>query len=69
MRIAERFSHRITKERKLLIYWQGRQVVALRGARAQKLFAELPGMDPEQEQLALAKATGNFKRGNERSID
>jgi len=26
-------------------------------------------MDPEQQQLALAKATGNFKRGNERPIN
>jgi hypothetical protein len=41
-------------------------VVVLKGARADKLIAGLPGMDLEQQQLALAKATGNFKRGNER---
>ena len=69
MRIAEQFSYRITKDGKILIYWQGRQVVVLKGTRAQKLLAELPGMDPAQEQLALAKATGNFKRGNERLIN
>jgi hypothetical protein len=44
-------------------------VVVLKGARANKLMAGLPGMDSEQRQLALAKATGNFKRGNERPID
>jgi hypothetical protein len=38
----------------------------LKGAQARKLIAELPGMDRGQEQLALARATGNFKRGNER---
>ena len=72
MRIAEQFSYRITKDEKVLIYWQGRQGVILKEARAQKLLAELsglPGIDPEKEQLALAKATGNFKRGNERLVN
>jgi hypothetical protein len=27
------------------------------------IIAELPGMSHEEEQLALARATGNFKRG------
>ncbi len=67
-RITERFSYRITKDRKVLVYWQGRQVVVLKEARAIQFMAGLPGMDPEQ-QLALAKATGNFKRGNERPIN
>jgi hypothetical protein len=38
----------------------------LKGRQAEKLIGDLPRMNPEQEQLALAKATGNFKRGNER---
>jgi hypothetical protein len=38
----------------------------LGGAKAAKLIRDLPGMDDEGRQLALAKATGNFKRGNER---
>jgi hypothetical protein len=41
-------------------------VVVLKGARADKLIAGLPRMDPEDQQLTLARATGNFKRGNER---
>ena len=69
MRIAGQFSYRATKDGKVLIYWRGKQVVVLKGTRAQKLLAELAGMDPEQEQLTLAKATGNFKRGNERLIN
>jgi hypothetical protein len=44
-------------------------VIVLKGTRADKLMAGLPGMDSEQRQLALAKATGNFKRGNEPPID
>jgi hypothetical protein len=66
---GERFSYRITKNGKLFVYWHGtdgkRQIV-LKGARAEKLIGELPGMDHEAQQLALARATGNFKRGNER---
>ncbi len=68
-RIAERFSYRITKDKKVVIYWRGRQVIVLKGTRADKLMAGLPGMDSEQRQLALAKATGNFKWCNEPPID
>jgi hypothetical protein len=62
----EEFSYRITKDRRVFIEWRGRTVTVLKGRQAEKLIAGLPRMSPEQEQLALAKATGNFKRGNER---
>jgi hypothetical protein len=67
----EQFSYRITRNGKLFVYWHGRQgkrEIVLAGARAEKLTSELPAMTPEQQQLALAKATGNFKRGNERPV-
>jgi hypothetical protein len=35
------------------------------GPRSENLIRELPAMTFEQQQLALARATGNFKRGNE----
>lgn len=38
----------------------------LKGPEASKLLRRLGGLDEEQAQLALAKITGNFKRGNER---
>jgi hypothetical protein len=65
----EQFSYRITKNGKLFVWWHGRhgsREIVLKGTRAERLIAELPRMDREQEQLALAQATGNFKRGNER---
>jgi hypothetical protein len=64
----EQFSYRVTKDGKVLVYWHGkagRREIVLKGTRAAKLAAELPGMGHEEEQLALARATGNFKRGNE----
>jgi len=67
----EQFSYRITKNSKLFVYWhgkQGKREIVLKGARAEKLIRELPTMDPKKQQLALAQATGNFKRGNERPI-
>lgn len=67
---GERFSYRVTKDGKVFVYWHGRRgkrEIVLKGARADKLIAELPGMDRRREQLALARVTGNFKRGNERA--
>jgi hypothetical protein len=69
---GEQFSYKITKNGKVFVYWHGthgRREIALRGARGAKLVNELPTMNPEEKQLALAKATGNFKRGNERQSD
>jgi len=65
----EQFTYRITKNGKLFVYWHGangKREIVLKGARAEKLIRELPGMDGDEQQLALARATGNFKRGNER---
>ena len=65
----ERFSYRITKNGKVFVYWhggRGKREIVLKGARAERLIEELPTMNPDERQLALARATGNFKRGNER---
>ena len=67
----EQFSYRITKNGKLFVYWHGKQgqrEIVLAGARAAKLISGLPTLLPEQQQLVLARATGNFKRGNERPV-
>ncbi len=65
----EQFSYQITKNGKLFVYWhgkQGKREIVLKRTRAEKLISGLPAMTSEQQQLALAQATGNFKRGNER---
>ena len=67
----EQFSYRISRNGKLFVYWHGangKREIVLKGARAERLSRELPGMSAEGQQLALARATGNFKRGNERRI-
>ena len=67
----EQFSHRITKNGKIFVYWygkQGKRESVLKGVRAARLISDLPTMNPEEQQLALARSTGNFKRGNERLV-
>ncbi|MBA2597330.1 MAG: hypothetical protein H0T18_05025, partial [Chloroflexia bacterium] len=41
-------------------------VTTLAGKDAVRFLARVDGAGAEQAQLAMAKATGNFKRGNER---
>jgi hypothetical protein len=65
----EQFSYRITKNGKVFVHWhgtRGRREIVLKGTRASRLIRDLPKMNPEEQQLALARSTGNFKRGNER---
>ncbi len=60
------FSYRVGKDGKVFITWHGKQVTVLQGKAAQKLLAKVQGAKRRDVQLALAKVTGNFKRGNER---
>ena len=60
------FSHRVTKDRRVLVSYRGRQVTVVAGKAAERLIACLKSADAEAAQHLLARATGNFKRGNER---
>ena len=61
------FSAVVTRDDRVLVSWEGHQVVALAGGDARKVIERLErAEDEEAEQMVLAKATGNFKRGNER---
>ncbi len=59
------FSYRITAAGQVLISRGGRMVITVAGPRAAKLIADLAGR-PDEEQLLLARVTGNYRRGNER---
>jgi hypothetical protein len=66
-RLDERpFAYRVSKEGQVFVTWQGRTVTTVRGDDARRLLARLATLDEAGIQLALAKVTGNFKRGNER---
>lgn len=60
------FSYAVTRDGKIFIAWRDRRVMTLKGDEARRLAEKLARLDPHGIQLALAKITGNFKRGNER---
>lgn len=60
------FSYRAHKDGTVRIAYQGRVVTTLAGRRAAQFLARMAGADDDGAQLLMARATGNFKRGNER---
>jgi hypothetical protein len=60
------FSYRATADGRVLISWRGRQVTILAGDKATWFLKRADGATPEKLQVLMARATGNFKRGNER---
>ncbi|WP_088052092.1 hypothetical protein [Virgibacillus dakarensis] len=66
----ESFSYRVTKNNTVFIDWQNKQVKILKGKEAKKFLNKINRVRDEKElQLLMAKITGNFKRGNERTVN
>jgi hypothetical protein len=63
---SEQFTYQVTKDGQVRVGFHGRHVVTVAGAAGARLAAQLEGADARRTQLLLARATGNFKRGNER---
>lgn len=51
----------------VVITHHGRPAATVRGAAARKLVTSIEGAGDDTVQHALARATGNYKRGNERA--
>jgi hypothetical protein len=60
------FEWRVTKDGQLLVSRGGRVVTTVRGSAAAKLLGRLERAPGDETQHLLARATGNYKRGNER---
>ena len=57
----------VTKDDRVLVTREGRTVAVLSGAPAERVARGLSSSaDDDARQLLLARATGNYKRGNER---
>jgi len=50
------------------ISWKGKVVTVLRRESALKFLEKISTADKKESQLIMAKATGNFKRGNDTII-
>ena len=61
------FSYRATADGEVAIRRDGRVVTILRGARAREFLGKVASASPGERQLAMARATGNYRRGNERT--
>ena len=60
------FSWRPTKDGRVRIARDGRVVTTLAGARARTFLDRVEGADAAAAQQLMARATGNYRRGNER---
>lgn len=60
------FEYLVTTSGQVRIGRGGRVVVVVAGRDADKLAAELASADEVRAQHLLARATGNYRRGNER---
>ncbi len=60
------FSYRARRDGTVAILWKGRRATTLAGKIAERFLEVAPTEDEHGRQLLMAKATGNFKRGNER---
>ena len=64
----EPFTYKVSKEQKVFIYWNDKQVMILKGKDCERFLAKIKAAEPMEAQLQMAKITGNFKRGNEKII-
>jgi hypothetical protein len=61
----EIFTYRKNKDGRVFISWRGKQVMILKGKETQKFIARIKNLNDHEAQLIMARATGNFKHGNE----
>ncbi len=61
---ASGFAYDVGRGGDVVITHHGKRATVLRGPRAQEFLDEVKGGDPQQ---VMARWTGNYKRGNERT--
>ncbi len=64
---ANVFSYRITKNGKVFIEWNRKTVRTLKGSEGERFLEKIASAPSAEGQMIMAKATGNFKRGNEKT--
>lgn len=63
--VTDPFDYRVTKQGGVIVYRGGRPVMSVGGRDAARLVAALQRADDSQVQHLLARASGNYRRGNE----
>jgi hypothetical protein len=62
----EPFSYLTRADGTVVIHYRAAPVTLLRGKAAARFTARVAGIEASAAQQLMARATGNFKRGNER---
>ena len=63
--VDDPFDYQITRSGLVLVSRGGRRVATIAGSQAARLVDRL-GHDDDADQQLLARATGNYRQGNER---
>ena len=63
------FTFQVSTQGGVRVHRQGRLAATLRGDRAREFLARIEGLDPAARQRLMARVTGNYKRGNERTAE
>ncbi len=61
------FAFEVTKDGDVLIFHHGRPAATLRGRIASRFLSDVEDVDLATQQQLMARLTGNYKRGNERT--
>lgn len=61
------FSYKVTKEKKVIIYRDHKQIKIVKGKWSLAFIADINTASEEEIQQKLAKVTGQYKHGNERN--
>jgi hypothetical protein len=61
------FSYRASKDGTVFVAFHGQTVTVLRGRAADRFLTRISRMDAAGVQGEMARVTGNFKHGNERT--
>ncbi len=63
---SERFTFQASKDDLVQIFDDGKRAKMLKGRAAIKFLNRVTQLPPEAQQMLMAKATGQYKFGNER---
>ena len=61
------FAYRAVKRGEVFISRHGKNITTLRGDAAQEFLSEIEGASGDEQQQIMARITGNYKHGNERT--
>jgi len=65
--IEHPFSYKITNSDKVIIYRDKKHITIIKDRESAKLQSKITNKSEQQVQLILAKITGNYRHGNERT--